>query len=91
MLNQYQVNSGFDEMADAQNQVRPHYQKFHKLFAELTEPEFQSKREAIDNAFLRQGVTFNVYGDAAARRKFSRSIYYPELFRRRSGSIWNAV
>src|SRR5665213_545747 len=48
MLKQYQVNHGFDEMADAQNGVRPHYQKFHKLFGELTEPEFQSKREAID-------------------------------------------
>jgi uncharacterized circularly permuted ATP-grasp superfamily protein len=69
MLNQYQVNSGFDEMADAQNGIRLHYQKFHKLFAELTEPEFQSKREAIDNAFLRQGVTFNVYGDAAGAEK----------------------
>ena len=69
MLKQYQVNNGFDEMADAQNAVRPHYQKFHKLFGELTEPEFQSKREAIDNAFLRQGVTFNVYGDAAGAEK----------------------
>ena len=69
MLKQYQVNNGFDEMADAQNGVRPHYQKFHKLFGELTEPEFQSKREAIDNAFLRQGVTFNVYGDAAGAEK----------------------
>jgi uncharacterized circularly permuted ATP-grasp superfamily protein len=69
MLNQYQVNNGFDEMADARNGIRPHYQKFHKLFAELTEVEFHSKREAIDNAFLRQGVTFNVYGDAAGAEK----------------------
>jgi uncharacterized circularly permuted ATP-grasp superfamily protein len=27
----------------------------------------------VDLAFLRQGVTFNVYGDARARRRFSRS------------------
>jgi uncharacterized circularly permuted ATP-grasp superfamily protein len=69
MLNQYQVNHGFDEMADAQRGVRPHYEKFHKLFSSLTEQEFQAKREAIDNAFLRQGVTFNVYGDAAGAEK----------------------
>ncbi len=69
MLTKYQVNNGFDEMADAQTGVRPHYQKFHQLFGELTEPEFQAKREAIDNAFLRQGVTFNVYGDAAGAEK----------------------
>ncbi len=69
MLQKYQLNGGFDEMADAQNGVRPHYQKFHQLFTELTEPEFQAKREAIDSAFLRQGVTFNVYGDAAGAEK----------------------
>jgi len=69
MLKQYQINQGFDEMADVQTGVRPHYQKFHKLFTELTEPDFQSKREAIDNAFLRQGVTFNVYGDAQGAEK----------------------
>ena len=69
MLNQYKVNQGFDEMADAQAAVRPHYQKFHRLFGELTVPEFQAKRTAVDNAFLRQGVTFNVYGDAAGAEK----------------------
>ena len=69
MLTKYQVNDGFDEMADRQGGARAHYQKFQKLFAELTEPEFQSRREAIDNAFLRQGVTFNVYGDAAGAEK----------------------
>jgi uncharacterized circularly permuted ATP-grasp superfamily protein len=69
MLTKYQVNNGFDEMADAEGGARPHYQKFQKLFAELTEPEFQAKREAIDNAFLRQGVTFNVYGDAQGAEK----------------------
>jgi uncharacterized circularly permuted ATP-grasp superfamily protein len=69
MLNQYTVNHGFDEMLDPQTGVRGHYRKFHKLFEDLTPPEFEAKREAIDNAFLRQGVTFNVYGDAAGAEK----------------------
>ncbi len=69
MLQQYQVNPGFDEMADARLGVRPHYKKFHRLFDELAAPEFQAKRTAVDNAFMRQGVTFNVYGDAAGAEK----------------------
>ena len=69
MLTKYQVNEGFDEMADIRNGLRLHYKKFQKLFAEMSGQEFQAKREAIDNAFLRQGVTFNVYGDAAGAEK----------------------
>ena len=69
MLQNYKVNSGFDEMLDTKTGVRPHYQKFHQLFNELPLPEFQAKRTAVDNAFLRQGVTFNVYGDAAGAEK----------------------
>jgi len=69
MLQNYKVNGGFDEMLDTKTGVRPHYQKFHQLFNELPVPEFQAKRTAVDNAFLRQGVTFNVYGDAAGAEK----------------------
>ncbi|HEY2329049.1 MAG TPA: circularly permuted type 2 ATP-grasp protein [Verrucomicrobiae bacterium] len=69
MLRKYKVNSGFDEMQCARKGVRSHYKKFHKLFKGLKPQEFQAKREAIDTAFLRQGVTFNVYGDAAGAEK----------------------
>ncbi len=69
MLNQYKVNDGFDEMVDADSAVRPHYKKLHSLFGKLTEKEFEAKRQAMDSAFLRQGVTFNVYGDAQGAEK----------------------
>jgi len=69
MLQQYQVNGGFDEMLDVRSGVRGHYRKFHKLFEELSPAELESKRQAVDTAFLRQGVTFNVYGDAAGAEK----------------------
>jgi len=69
MLNNYKVNGGFDEMLDAKTGVRPHYHKFHKLFSEIKAKEFEAKREAVDRAFMRQGVTFNVYGDAAGAEK----------------------
>ena len=69
MLRDYKINTGFDEMIDAKAGVRSHYDKFHQLFSALTPAEFEAKRQAVDTAFLRQGVTFNVYGDAAGAEK----------------------
>jgi uncharacterized circularly permuted ATP-grasp superfamily protein len=66
-------NSGayFDEMLASDSSVRPHYARFLKHFSEMNAEEFEAKRHAIDMAFLRQGVTFNVYGDAkGAERVF---------------------
>src|SRR5678815_5338437 len=51
-------------MAAADHGSRPHYEKFRDLFAALTIEDFDQRRHAVDLAFLRQGITFNVYGDA---------------------------
>src|ERR1700744_393881 len=69
MLKKYKVDGGFDEMLCVQTGVRSHYQKFHKTFEKMTPKDFESKREAVDMAFLRQGITFNVYGDAQGAEK----------------------
>jgi hypothetical protein len=69
MLKDYKVNNGFDEMLDPKTGVRSHYDKFVQLFNGLNGAEFEAKRQAVDTAFLRQGVTFNVYGDSAGAEK----------------------
>ena len=69
LLGHYEADSFFDEMLDAQGQVRPHYQRFRELFQTLTTREFEHKRQSVDLAFLRQGITFNVYGDSAGAEK----------------------
>ena len=69
MLKKYKNNEGFDEMLDLKCSVRSHYQKFHRLFGHLKRTEFNAKRQAMDTAFLRQGITFNVYGDARGTEK----------------------
>ncbi len=51
-------------MVDADHRIRPHYQKFTECFAGLAREDFDQRRHAVDLAFLRQGITFNVYGDA---------------------------
>jgi uncharacterized circularly permuted ATP-grasp superfamily protein len=64
LFNGYDRGAFFDEMVDGSTEVVPHYRKFHKLFGKLSREEFDSRRHSVDLAFLRQGVTFNVYGDA---------------------------
>jgi uncharacterized circularly permuted ATP-grasp superfamily protein len=64
MLRDYRHDSFFDEMLDQSGEIRPHYRQFCSLFETLGADEFADKRHSIDLAFLRQGITFNVYGDS---------------------------
>jgi uncharacterized circularly permuted ATP-grasp superfamily protein len=56
-------------MLDGNGGVRQHYRLFRELFQSLTPKEFEIKRQSVDIAFLRQGITFNVYGDSAGTEK----------------------
>jgi uncharacterized circularly permuted ATP-grasp superfamily protein len=64
MLRDYSANGFFDEMVSGAQEVRGHYQKFLQCFSGLKPEDFEHKRRAVDFAFLRQGITFNVYGDS---------------------------
>ena len=63
LLDQYQPGSFFDEMARGEGDIRSHYQRFVERFGTVAREEFEAKRRAVDLSFLRQGITFNVYGD----------------------------
>ena len=63
-FSRYDRGNFFDEMLGVSDKSLPHYQKFRDLFEKLKPDEFDAKRHSVDLAFLRQGVTFNVYGDA---------------------------
>jgi len=65
----YDPATFFDEMVTAGGEIRPHYSKFGELFQSITAEEFHLKRQSVDLAFMRQGVTFNVYGDSAGTEK----------------------
>ena len=60
----YITEKFYDEMIGSDGKARPHYQHFLQHFGSVTPEEFEAKRRAVDLAFLRQGVTFNVYGDS---------------------------
>ena len=69
LLKGYDPENFFDEMLDPAGKVRPHYRQFRELFQSLSPKEFDLKRQSVHLAFLRQGVTFNVYGDSAGTEK----------------------
>ena len=91
MLKGYDPEKFFDEMLTADSKTRPHYSRFHELFQSLAQNDFDLKRQSVDLAFLRQGVTFNVYGDAAGMEKIFPSTCCRASFRRRNGNIWSAA
>jgi uncharacterized circularly permuted ATP-grasp superfamily protein len=68
-LESYAHEGFFDEMLNADGDVRQHYRLFRELFQSLTPKEFEIKRQSVDISFLRQGITFNVYGDSAGTEK----------------------
>src|SRR5580704_4526284 len=69
MLQGYDAENFFDEMLATNGVPRAHYSRFRELFQSLTQEEFDHKRQSVDLAFLRQGITFNVYGDSAGTEK----------------------
>jgi uncharacterized circularly permuted ATP-grasp superfamily protein len=69
MLQNYTRNGCFDEMLDETGRTRMHYDQFAALFGGLTPEDFEHRRQSVDLSFLRQGITFNVYGDARGTEK----------------------
>ncbi len=69
LLENYSPGDFFDEMIEAGCTVRPHYRRFRELIQQLSSQDFDHKRQSVDLAFLRQGITFNVYGDSAGAEK----------------------
>ena len=69
LLDGYVPDDFFDEMVAGTGEVRPHYRRFQELFAGMSLKEFTQRCQSVDLAFLRQGVTFNVYGDSQGTEK----------------------
>ncbi|HNC24691.1 MAG TPA: circularly permuted type 2 ATP-grasp protein [Opitutaceae bacterium] len=64
VLDGYATESFFDEMFQADGALRPHYRKFVARLGSIPRSDLDARRQAVDAMFLRQGITFNVYGDS---------------------------
>ncbi|MDB9741704.1 circularly permuted type 2 ATP-grasp protein [Akkermansiaceae bacterium] len=65
----YELHTFFDEMFEAPGVPREHYKALYEKIKNLSHSEYHQKREAIDLAFLQQGITFTVYGDEESTEK----------------------
>jgi len=63
LFDHYQTENFFDEMFTSNGTPRPHYQGVSDALNAVSAVEFSSKQTAVENAFMRGGVTFTVYND----------------------------
>lgn len=59
----YDTKGFYDEMLNPDGSVRPHYERFAQRLRTMDAAAYEDRRRAVDLSFLRQGITFNVYGD----------------------------
>ncbi|MEM6911319.1 MAG: circularly permuted type 2 ATP-grasp protein [Verrucomicrobiota bacterium] len=63
MFQGYQTHGFYDEMVSPEGDVRSHYAPLLKRFESFSQKDFENRRRTTELFFLRQGVTFNVYGE----------------------------
>jgi uncharacterized circularly permuted ATP-grasp superfamily protein len=61
-LDDYLLDSAYDEMFAAPGQLRSHYGVLMEQFSALPRAEVERRKQAADLSFLNQGITFTVYG-----------------------------
>ncbi|MGE7840293.1 circularly permuted type 2 ATP-grasp protein [Lysinibacillus sp. NPDC093712] len=61
MMKLYDSGSFFDEMLDG-DQPKPHYRSFHRKLSAFSQDQLEEKYQQAQSSFLRQGITFTVYG-----------------------------
>jgi uncharacterized circularly permuted ATP-grasp superfamily protein len=62
LFKDYRFDGAYDEMFEAPGAPRPPYKALYDMLACLTPEEFRVHQNSAEQAFLRQGITFNVYG-----------------------------
>ncbi|MDT7041744.1 circularly permuted type 2 ATP-grasp protein [Candidatus Nitronereus thalassa] len=88
LFDAYQLMRGYDEMFEAKGTPRPHYRQLCHRLQELSLREFDLKRRQGDQAFLRQGITFTVYGDAQQTEKIFPFDLLPRII---PNSEWSLI
>lgn len=61
MVKLYESGLFFDEMLDGSH-PKPHYQSFHRKLCAFSKEQLEEKHQQAQSSFLRQGITFTVYG-----------------------------
>ena len=88
LFGDYPLDRAFDEMRQADGEVRSHYQALAETLAKLPQDELQRCKQAAELSFLTQGITFTVYG----REEGTERIFpYDLLPRLVTASEWDRI
>jgi uncharacterized circularly permuted ATP-grasp superfamily protein len=63
ILNDYKGANLFDELVDEYGKIRPYYRGVAEKLSGLGNEELSQKLRSLELLFLKQGITFTVYGD----------------------------
>ena len=77
ILSDYKGANLFDELVDASGKIRPYYRHVADKLTGLGHEELSQKLRSLELLFLKQGITFTVYGDEQAPNASSRSTPSP--------------
>jgi len=69
LFNSYETDGFFDEVFETQGTPRGGAQLLVERLSSFPDGELIRRQEAAERAFLRMGITFNVYGDGAGTEK----------------------
>jgi uncharacterized circularly permuted ATP-grasp superfamily protein len=84
----YVLDNAYDEMFDSSGESRPHYRALQARLEALGSEEMIWRQQAVDRAFLHQGITFTVYGAADATEKIFPTDCLPRIL---TASEWATI
>jgi uncharacterized circularly permuted ATP-grasp superfamily protein len=82
------LEGAFDEMFDAQGNVRPHYAPLFEMLQESSAAELKRCKQESDLIFLNQGITFTVYGKEEGTERIFPHDLLPRVVTKKE---WNHV
>lgn len=83
LFDTYDPGGFFDEMFAAGSGRRPHYAEVMESIGSLPPSEYAMRQRAADASFLKQGVTFTVYGDDRGTERIFPFDLMPRIIPRR--------
>jgi uncharacterized circularly permuted ATP-grasp superfamily protein len=85
-LSSYELDTFFDEIFEAPGKPRQHAEVLFQRLKSLPPAELARRQEAAERAFLKMGITFNVYSDGQGTEKIFPFDLVPRII---TSSEWN--
>ncbi|KPA14035.1 Uncharacterized conserved protein UCP005522 [Candidatus Magnetomorum sp. HK-1] len=87
-FNNYQTENFFDELFEAENQIRPGAKLLVENISSLTEHDFLQRQKAAEAMLLQMGITFAVYGNEEGSEKIFPFDVIPRIV---DGKEWETI